>query len=188
MGGVAARQGWCKNMVTGSDWKKPLSETFNKMQNFRKVGFHSLPYVNLETPQKAPHQLLAVAEEHYDLRNPPAPNLAELFHVLNSIISAVSRALLWMAVHWAQQQRRYSWLGKAADWSGNAFLFLLWHDSFHPCGFPKMYLRWELSQWQLKWRCNETVLHMSHSEQEFPEKLCLQRTYFETQLKRSVPC
>lgn len=24
MGGVAARQGWCKNMVTGSDWKKPV--------------------------------------------------------------------------------------------------------------------------------------------------------------------
>lgn len=64
MGGVAARQRWCKNMVTGSDWKKPLSETFNKMQNFTRVGFHSLLYVNLETPRKAPHQLLAVAEDH----------------------------------------------------------------------------------------------------------------------------
>lgn len=64
MGGVAARRGWCKNMVTGSDWKKPLSETFNKMQNFRRVGFHSLPSANLETPRKAPHQLLAVAEDH----------------------------------------------------------------------------------------------------------------------------
>lgn len=38
--------------------ERSLSETFNKMQNFRRVGFHSLLYVNLETPRKAPHQLL----------------------------------------------------------------------------------------------------------------------------------
>lgn len=44
--------------------ERSLSETFNKMQNFRRVGFHSLLYVNLETPRKAPHQLLAAAEDH----------------------------------------------------------------------------------------------------------------------------